>query len=148
MPDFLESKLKQTAAKKGLSGRKADAYVYGTMNNLGAMHGNKITAKGREMEEKHEAKTMAKKPTHRLRSMRIERHYDKAGKITGHTIHHELEPANRGKSKSGAFYEGHETESHPFGADDHDGMIDHVDKHLSAGLDAGAEPDGDEGEEA
>lgn len=75
---------------------------------------------------------MSKKPakapaTHRLREMRIERHYDKAGKITGHTVHHSMEPRRVGHS--GAFME-HHTESYPFGSDDHDKMIDHVDTHL------------------
>jgi hypothetical protein len=56
MPIFLESKLKQQAAKKGLSGKKADRYVYGAMNNMGAMRGNKETAKGRRMQKKHDAK--------------------------------------------------------------------------------------------
>jgi len=41
------------AAKKGYKGRRADAYAYGTLNNMGAMRGNKVTAKGREMERKH-----------------------------------------------------------------------------------------------
>lgn len=56
MPQFLEKKLKAEAATKGMTGRKAAAYVYGTMNDLGAMHGNKETAKGERMEAKHEAK--------------------------------------------------------------------------------------------
>lgn len=56
MPNFLENKLAAEAAKKGKTGRAADAYVYGTMNAIGAMHGNKETAKGREMEKKHEEK--------------------------------------------------------------------------------------------
>lgn len=46
MPDFLEKKL-----KKQYPGN--DSAVYGTMNKIGAMHGNKITPKGREMEAKH-----------------------------------------------------------------------------------------------
>ncbi len=54
MPQFLEDKLKQTAAKKGLKGRRAAAYVYGTMNNIGAMRGNKVTAKGERMQRKHD----------------------------------------------------------------------------------------------
>lgn len=54
MPKFLESKLKAEAAKKGMSGRQAAHYVYGAMNNMGAMHGNKETAKGAHMEAKHE----------------------------------------------------------------------------------------------
>lgn len=56
MPAFLERKLKAEAAAKGFRGRKAARYVYGAMNNMGAMHGNKITAKGERMEQKHQAK--------------------------------------------------------------------------------------------
>lgn len=54
MPKFLEKVLERSAEKKGYSGDRADAYVYGTMNNIGAMHGNKETEKGRAMEKKHE----------------------------------------------------------------------------------------------
>jgi hypothetical protein len=46
MPKFLEEKL-----KKEYPGNPHA--VYGTMNKIGAMHGNKETAKGREMERKH-----------------------------------------------------------------------------------------------
>lgn len=46
MPKFLEDKLK---AEYGDNPRA----VYGTMNKIGAMRGNKETAKGREMEAKH-----------------------------------------------------------------------------------------------
>jgi hypothetical protein len=53
MPKFLEDRLKREAAAKGFSGKKAAAYVYGTMNNLGAMRGNKETAKGARMQAKH-----------------------------------------------------------------------------------------------
>lgn len=53
MPDFLEKKLEAGAAKHGFTGKRADRYVYGAMNRLGAMHGNKITARGRRMEKKH-----------------------------------------------------------------------------------------------
>ncbi len=49
MPNFLESKLKQEYPGN-------DNAVYGTMNKIGAMHGNKITPKGRDMERKHAAK--------------------------------------------------------------------------------------------
>lgn len=56
MPMFLEKQLRAEAAKKGLKGDKADAYVYGAMNNLGAMHGNKETAKGRRMQAAHDLK--------------------------------------------------------------------------------------------
>lgn len=48
MPEFLEKKL-----KKEYPGNASA--VYGTMNKLGAMHGSVETAKGREMEVKHEA---------------------------------------------------------------------------------------------
>lgn len=54
MPKFLEVKL-----KKEYPGNPGA--VYGTMNKLGAMHGNKITAKGREMEAKHNAKSKKRK---------------------------------------------------------------------------------------
>lgn len=54
MPKFLERILGRTAAKKGLKGKRKAAYIYGTMNNLGAMHGSKETAKGKRMEAKHE----------------------------------------------------------------------------------------------
>lgn len=46
MPAFLEQKLKQEY------GNNPHA-IYGTMNAIGAMHGNKETAKGRAMEAKH-----------------------------------------------------------------------------------------------
>jgi len=54
MPKFLEDRLKAEAAAKGFKGRKAARYVYGAMNDIGAMRGNKETAKGAAMEEKHE----------------------------------------------------------------------------------------------
>ena len=53
MPDFLEGKLFRAARDKGLTGRKADQYTYGAMNNQGLMAGNQITDKGRKMERKH-----------------------------------------------------------------------------------------------
>jgi hypothetical protein len=56
MPAFLEADLRKGAAKAGLAGREADRYVYGAMNRLGAMHGNKETAKGRAMQRKHDRK--------------------------------------------------------------------------------------------
>lgn len=46
MPKFLEEKL-----KKEYPGN--DRAVFATMNKLGAMRGNKETAKGRAMERKH-----------------------------------------------------------------------------------------------
>ena len=47
MPKFLEAKLKKEYPNNPRA-------VYGTMNALGAMHGNKETAKGEEMQKKHE----------------------------------------------------------------------------------------------
>ena len=46
MPKFLEDKLRAEY------GNNPHA-IYGTMNNMGAMKGNKETAKGRAMEQKH-----------------------------------------------------------------------------------------------
>lgn len=54
MPKFLEDKLRAQARKEGKKGKAADRYVYGAMNNMGAMHGNKETAKGAQMQAKHE----------------------------------------------------------------------------------------------
>jgi hypothetical protein len=34
MPKELENKLKAEASKKGLTGERRDAYVYGTMNKI------------------------------------------------------------------------------------------------------------------
>ena len=56
MPAFLEAKLKSEAEKKGFSGKRAAKYVYGAMNNTGAMRGSKETAKGKKMEAKHNQK--------------------------------------------------------------------------------------------
>ena len=53
MPKFLEKKL-----KKEYPGNPNA--VYGTMNKIGAMQGNKETAKGRAMQKQHDAKTSAK----------------------------------------------------------------------------------------
>lgn len=35
MPKALEKQLKKTAKKKGMSSKRADAYVYGTMRKTG-----------------------------------------------------------------------------------------------------------------
>jgi hypothetical protein len=58
MPKFLEDKLKKEY------GNNPHA-IYGTMNKIGAMRGNKETARGRQMERKH-AKDMAAK-IHKMR---------------------------------------------------------------------------------
>ena len=47
MPAFLEAKLKKEYGAKS-------KIPYMVMNKLGAMRGNKITAKGRAMERKHQ----------------------------------------------------------------------------------------------
>jgi len=57
VPKFLEAILAKAAARKGLKGPRAKAYVYGTMQNIGAMRGSKETAKGRAMERKHQRDT-------------------------------------------------------------------------------------------
>jgi hypothetical protein len=48
MPKFLEDKLKREYPNN-------PGAVWGTMNKLGAVRGNKITAKGKQMERKHAA---------------------------------------------------------------------------------------------
>jgi len=53
MPRFLEEKLEREYP----GNKKA---IFGTMNKIGAMRGNKETALGKQMERKHNAK-MAKK---------------------------------------------------------------------------------------
>lgn len=53
MPRFLEEKLKAEYRAKGKKGKALDHAVYGTMNSIGAMRGNKITKKGERMEAKH-----------------------------------------------------------------------------------------------
>ena len=45
MPKELEEKLRKSANKKGYKGERADRYVYGSMNEMGFMHGNKRTDK-------------------------------------------------------------------------------------------------------
>ena len=54
MPAFLEKKLKQEYPNN-------PSAVYATMNALGAMRGNKETAKGKAMQRKHNAKVSKKK---------------------------------------------------------------------------------------
>ena len=52
MPKFLEAKLRSEY------GNNPHA-IYGTLNNIGAMRGPKETAKGREMQKKHDRKLSA-----------------------------------------------------------------------------------------
>ena len=123
MPAFLEKELK---AKYGA---KSDI-PYKIMNSIGAMRGNRETPKGREMEEKHEAKMKA--PA--LHSMRIEIHRGPKNVVTGHTVHHEMMPSKQ--SPGGAFME--ETHhSFPFDANGqsatHGDMMYHISEHLGMG---------------
>ena len=53
MPQFLENRLRAEARKRGYTGKRAERYTFGAMNNIGAMRGNKETAKGKRMERKH-----------------------------------------------------------------------------------------------
>ena len=130
MPDFVENKLQREYPNN-------PGAVYGTMNKLGAMHGNKETAKGREMERKHEAdmkKGMSSEP---MREMRVEVHRGPKKEVTGFTVHHHMMPK---ATKSAAFME-NTTHSHPFSADEHEKMMDHISDHLGAQVgatDAGA----------
>ncbi len=148
MPKFLEDDLRRQAAKKGLTGKRADHYVFGAMNNIGAMRGSKETAKGRAMEEKHDEDThmpkmgnMGKKKmgnmgkVGKMREMRIQIHRGAQGKVSGFTVHHEMEPT--ATSKSGAFME-HQQISQPFSTKEHEAMIDHVHEHTAAQLGAAA----------
>lgn len=59
MPKFLEEILKREYPDNPHA-------VYGTMNAIGAMHGNKETAKGRAMEAKH-ARKIKKLPEPRIK---------------------------------------------------------------------------------
>jgi hypothetical protein len=53
MPKFLEAALRHEAKRRGFTGPHVDRFVYGTLNNLGAMHGSKETAKGARMQTTH-----------------------------------------------------------------------------------------------
>lgn len=48
MPKEMEDKLRAEALRKGMTGKQKDAYVYGTMNKMGMMHGNKTVKKGKK----------------------------------------------------------------------------------------------------
>ena len=57
MPRFLEDKLRAEY------GNNPHA-IYGTLNAIGAMHGNKETSKGRAMDAKHAKDMKAKRHPH------------------------------------------------------------------------------------
>lgn len=56
MPQFLEAKLRKNVPR----GADPDRYVYGAMNNMGAMKGSKVTKKGKRMQAKHDRKMSGK----------------------------------------------------------------------------------------
>jgi hypothetical protein len=76
--------------------------------------------------KKKGSSAMKKIPGGKLREMRIEVHHS-GGKKTGYTVHHSMEPESA--SKSGAFME-QMHHSFPFGANQHEEMMDHVSEHL------------------
>ena len=124
MPKFLEDRLKAEYPNNPRA-------VYGTMNKIGAMHGNQETAKGREMEKKHEEHM--KNPAN-IREMRIEIHRGPKMQVTGHTVHHDMMPKKA--SPGGAFME-QTHHSFPFDAkgqsSTHGDMLDHIAEHLGMG---------------
>lgn len=62
MPKALEDALKKAAAKKGFKGKKADAYVYGTLYNKGYPVGkDKHTKPGVTPKSEGKKKKMVKK---------------------------------------------------------------------------------------
>lgn len=52
MPEYIEKKLRKEYGDN-------DHAIYGTMNKLHLMKGNKETEKGRKVEERHDQKTKA-----------------------------------------------------------------------------------------
>lgn len=90
----------------------------------------------------------------KMRKMEIEIHRGTGGKVSGFTVHHHMHATPA--SKSGAFME-NETVSQPFGAHEHEAMIDHVHEHTAAQLGkaatnakehaAAGEPEGGQGGE-
>lgn len=137
MPKFLETKLKQEYGEKS-------ATPFKVMNAIGAMRGNKETAKGRQMEQKHEEKTMKQAPGH-LRELRVEIHRGPAPahKVTGFTVHHNMMPK---ATKSQAFME-HTSHTQPFSAKEHGSMMDHVGESLEGAMGAASQADGGKAEQ-
>jgi len=133
LPKFLENALRHEGRKKGLTGRHLNHYIFGAMNNLGAVKGNKITPKGEEMEKKHMAD---KKPAMAMEHMRIT-----PAENGGHVVEHHFKPSMKG---SGAFMERKEPESHVFGVGEGTKMMSHLKKHL--GIGAAPSPKTEEGE--
>lgn len=67
MPKALERKLKAQARKKGYSGRRAAAYVYGTMRKTGWVPSTQKKKKKRKKKAKPKTKRATKKKTRRKR---------------------------------------------------------------------------------
>ena len=63
MPRFLEEKLREEYGDNPHA-------IYGTMNKIGAMRGNKTTEKGRAMERKHARDMKRKRSTVKLGTLR------------------------------------------------------------------------------
>src|SRR5258708_40052775 len=80
---------------------------------------------------------MKKAAAEPMREMRIEMHRGPAPqrKLTGFTVHHHM--VQKPSSKSSAFYED-TSHSVPFGADQHEQMLDHIDEHVTGQLGGGA----------
>jgi hypothetical protein len=143
MPKFLENALRHEGKRKGLKGKHLERYVYGGMNSVGAMRGNKETAKGAAMERKHESDLkkgtaeMEKKSSNPSPDPRTNKSGPKMEhmRITpaengGHVIEHHFAPKMKG---SGAFMERPEMETHVFGPGDGAKMLGHLKKHLCIG---------------
>ena len=113
MPKFLIDKLTKEYPHN-------PSAVWGTLNKIGAVKGNKETAKGREMEKKHMAKE--KEIAH------IEIHPVEEG---GHIVEHHYKPAS--SSKSGAFMDRPEPTKHVFGKGEGKAMMNHLSEHLGIG---------------
>jgi hypothetical protein len=77
---------------------------------------------------------MKKEKIEPMRAMRIEIHRGPSPKrkVTGFTVHHDMVPK---ATKSSAFMED-TSHSVPFGADQHEEMMDHIHDHTSAQLGA------------
>lgn len=75
-----------------------------------------------------------------MKRMEIEIHHGPKMKVTGFTVHHHMMP--HAASKSGAFME-QEQHSHPFSADEHGAMMDHVNEHLGGLMGKGGDGKGD-----
>ena len=110
MPAFLEAKLRQEYGANS-------ATPFKIMNAMGAMRGNKETAKGAAMEAKHNAK---------LRRMEIE-----PAENGGATITHHMKEMRTGDSREPMSYTPPTT--HVFGASEGAKMMDHIATHLGMG---------------